>query len=218
MFKRELTNLEERLYDFLDFADGILEYDVSQKSWEKLREAMKRCKEDCKVKYGVINNGYSLHVELPFDVDKYMKQQEKKSSLLQDMKEDPAAKFTDYNYLKKLCNNEVYQFKRPDKKEVNGAHWIFSEEYALNHDGFELFWHTPGVRDGGEYVVAKFPKNGTKDTLVVEAHKDGFVPMGVIKRTEIKLERGKNRMIRLYYGEMTSEFKVYVVDEQNKSN
>ena len=126
--------------------------------------------------------------------------------------------FTDYNYLKKLCNNEVYQFKRPDKNEVNGAHWIFSEEYALNHDGFELFWHTPGVRDGGEYVVAKFPKNGTKDTLVVEAHKDGFVPMDVIKRTEIKLERGKNRMIRLYYGEMTSEFKVYVVDEQNKSN
>ena len=102
MFKRELTNLEERLYDFLDFADGILEYDVSQKSWEKLREAMKRCKEDCKVKYGVINNGYSLHVELPVDVDKYMKQQEKKSSLLQDMKEDPAAKFTEYNYLKKL--------------------------------------------------------------------------------------------------------------------
>lgn len=89
MFKRELTNLEERLYDFLDFADGILEYDVSQKSWEKLRDAMKRCKEDCKVKHGVINNGYSLHVELPFDVDKYMKQQ--KNNLQQNMKEDPAA-------------------------------------------------------------------------------------------------------------------------------
>lgn len=82
---------------------------------------------------------------------------------------------------------------------------------GLNYSGIP-----PGVRDGGEYVVAKFPKNGTKDTLVVEAHKDGFVPMGVIKRTEIKLERGKNRMIRLYYGEMTSEFKVYFVDEQNK--
>lgn len=89
MFKRELTNLEERLYDFLDFADSTLEYDVSQKSWEKLREAMKRCKEDCKVKYGVINNGYSLHVELPFDVDKYMKR--KQSNILQDMKEDVAA-------------------------------------------------------------------------------------------------------------------------------
>jgi len=90
MFKRELTNLEERLYDFLDFADSTLEYDVSQKSWEKLREAMKRCKEECKVKYGVINNGYSLHVELPFDVDKYMKQK-KPNNILQDMKEDPAA-------------------------------------------------------------------------------------------------------------------------------
>ena len=89
MFKRELTNREERLYDFLDFADSNLEYDVSQKSWEKLREAMKRCKEDCKVKYGVINNGYSLHVELPFDVDKYMKQ--KQGNILQDMKEDAAA-------------------------------------------------------------------------------------------------------------------------------
>lgn len=89
MFKRELSNLEERLYAFLDLADSTLEYDVSQKSWEKLREAMKRCKEDCTVKYGVINNGYSLHVELPFDVDKYMKQ--KQSNLIQDMKEDAAA-------------------------------------------------------------------------------------------------------------------------------
>lgn len=89
MFKRELTNLEERLYDFLDFADSTLESDVSQKSWEKLRRAMERCKEDCKVKYGVINNGYSLHVELPFDVDKYMKQ--KQGNILQDMKEDAAA-------------------------------------------------------------------------------------------------------------------------------
>ena len=89
MFKRELTNLEERLYDFLDFADSILDSNLSQKSWEKLREAMKRCKEDCKVKYGVINNGYSLHVELPFDVDKYMKR--KQSNILQDMKEDVAA-------------------------------------------------------------------------------------------------------------------------------
>lgn len=89
MFKRELSNLEERLYAFLDLADSTLEYDVSQMSWVNLREAMKRCKEDCKVKYGVINNGYSLHVELPFDVDKYMKQ--KQSNLMQDMKEDAAA-------------------------------------------------------------------------------------------------------------------------------
>lgn len=42
--------------------------------------------------------------------------------------------------------------------------------------------------------------------------------MGLITRTEIKLERGKNRMIRLYYGELTNVFKVYFVDEQNKSN
>jgi hypothetical protein len=89
MFKRELTNLEERLYNFLDLADSTLEYDVSQKAWKNLREAMKRCKEDCKVKYGVINNGYSLHVELPFDVDKYMKR--KQNNLLQDMEEDVAA-------------------------------------------------------------------------------------------------------------------------------
>jgi len=89
MFKRELTNLEERLHNFLDFVDGVLEYDVSRKSWEKLREAMKCCKEDCTVKYGVINNGYSCHVELPFDVDKYMKH--KQNNLLQDMKEDAAA-------------------------------------------------------------------------------------------------------------------------------
>lgn len=89
MFKRELTNLEERLYNFLDLADSTLEYDVSQKAWKNLREAMKQCKEDCKVKYGVINNGYSLHVELPFDADKYMKR--KQNNLMQDMEEDPAA-------------------------------------------------------------------------------------------------------------------------------
>lgn len=89
MFKRELTNLEERLYNFLDLADSTLEYDVSQKAWKNLREAMKQCKEDCKVKYGVINNGYSLHVELPFDVNKYMKR--KQNNLMQDMEEDPAA-------------------------------------------------------------------------------------------------------------------------------
>lgn len=134
----------------------------------------------------------------------------------------PISIFTCYNDLKTLCNNEVHQFKRPapwdDKKEVPGAHWIFSEEYALNHEGFKLFWHTPGVMDGGVYVVAKFPKDGSKDKLLVEAHKDGFVPMGVLNRTEIKLERGKNRMIRLYYGEQSNEFKVYFVDEQNKSN
>ena len=89
MYKRELTNLEERLYDFLDFADSILDSNLSQKSWEMLREAMRRCKADCEVKYGVINNGYSLHVELPFDMDKHMNQ--KKSNLQQDMKEDVAA-------------------------------------------------------------------------------------------------------------------------------
>ena len=42
--------------------------------------------------------------------------------------------------------------------------------------------------------------------------------MGVINRTEIKLERGKNRMILLYYGELSNEFTVYFVDKQNKSN
>lgn len=128
----------------------------------------------------------------------------------------------EYNDLKNFCNNEVRQFKIPapwdNDKEVYAPHWIFSEEYALNHDGFELFWHTPGVMDGGEFIVANFTKDGPKDTLVVEAHKDGIVPLGVIKSTEIKLERGKNRMIRLYYGELSNEFKVYVVDEQNKSN
>ena len=119
MFKRELTNLEERLYDFLDFADGILEYDVSQKSWEKLREAMKLCKEDCKVKYGVINNGYSLHVELPFDVDKYMKQQEKNpNNILQDMKEDTAA-----NKLGEFIVNQLgFNFVSVDGIKVERQH------------------------------------------------------------------------------------------------
>lgn len=34
---------------------------------------MRGCKEDCKTSYGVVNNGYSLHIELPFDVVKAMR-------------------------------------------------------------------------------------------------------------------------------------------------
>lgn len=126
MIKRELTNLEERLYDFLDYADGVLEYDVSQKSWEKLREAMKKCKEDCKVKYGVINNGYSLHVELPFDVDKYMAREKRRNNLLQDMKEDPAANKLGEFIVNQLGINLVsvdsIKVKRQDDNQITDIH------------------------------------------------------------------------------------------------
>jgi len=65
-FSRELTGLEQRLYQFLDDIDTIVEYPITESRWELIRQKMKKCKEDCKVSFGVVNNGYSLHVELPF--------------------------------------------------------------------------------------------------------------------------------------------------------
>lgn len=72
--ERELTALEHRLYKFLDDMDSCLEYEPTKERWEKMREKMKKCKEDCQVQYGVVNNGYSLHIELPFDVDRWMRE------------------------------------------------------------------------------------------------------------------------------------------------
>lgn len=69
-FSREFTGLEQRLYQFLDDIDTIVEYPMTESRWELIRQKMNKCKEDCKVSFGVVNNGYSLHVELPFDVDK----------------------------------------------------------------------------------------------------------------------------------------------------
>lgn len=68
--ERELTALEHRLYKFLDDMDSILEYEPTSSRWESMRDKMKRCKEDCRIEFGVINNGYSLHIELPFDNSK----------------------------------------------------------------------------------------------------------------------------------------------------
>ena len=71
--QRELTALEHRLYKFLDDVDTITEGELTASKWEKLRSYMRGCKEDCKTSYGVVNNGYSLHIELPFDVVKAMR-------------------------------------------------------------------------------------------------------------------------------------------------
>lgn len=129
MIKRELSNLEERLYDFLDYADGVLEHDVSQKTWEILREAMKKCKEDCMVKYGVINNGYSLHVELPFDVNKYKDKEKRGKSLLQDMKEDAVVNHIAEFIVNRLGINLVsvdsIKVKRQDDKQITDIHISF---------------------------------------------------------------------------------------------
>ena len=71
--ERELTGLEQRLYKFLDDIDDIVEFDCTPGRWELIRDKMRRCKEDCMVMYGVINNGYSLHIKLPFDVNQHMR-------------------------------------------------------------------------------------------------------------------------------------------------
>lgn len=72
--QRELTALEHRLYKFLDDVDSITEGELTASKWEKIRNYMRRCKEDCNTSYGVVNNGYSLHIELPFDVEKAMRE------------------------------------------------------------------------------------------------------------------------------------------------
>ena len=74
MLKRELTCLERHLYKFLDNMDFHLEFEPTKERWEFMRKKMEQCKRDCKVNYGVISNGYSLHIELPFDVNKAMKE------------------------------------------------------------------------------------------------------------------------------------------------
>ena len=67
-FARELTGLEQRLYKFVDTVDTILEYDQCERRWNYLRAQLRQCQSDCRTLYGLINNGYSLHIQLPFDV------------------------------------------------------------------------------------------------------------------------------------------------------
>lgn len=111
---------------------------------------------------------------------------------------------TEYMALKKQCNNALFQFTEPSgfsKKmwpnapdTVGCPHWIFSEEYALTQSNFELYWHTPGVCDGGIYCTAKILSG---DRLLVESKKDGFVTSELIDRAEVKLERYANRMFSI---------------------
>jgi uncharacterized protein YerC len=68
--ERELTALEHRLYKFLDDMDSILEFDMLPQRWSKMNAMVKKCKEDCRVEFGVVNNGYSTHIQLPFDISK----------------------------------------------------------------------------------------------------------------------------------------------------
>ena len=67
--ERELTALEHRLYKFLDDVDSIVEFMPNDAYCNKLRNKVQKCKQDCQVEFGVVNNGYSLHIKLPFDVD-----------------------------------------------------------------------------------------------------------------------------------------------------
>lgn len=118
----------------------------------------------------------------------------------------------EYRSLKKLCDNKIYQFTAPapwDKNKTVGCpHWVFSEEYALTHDKFELYWHTPGVMDGGVYCEAKFNPLYDKNTLVVELHQDGFIDMGVIQHAEIPMQRCRNRMLCLSIDEERNDIQL----------
>ena len=123
----------------------------------------------------------------------------------------------EYYSLKKLCNNAVYQSTQPapyDKTKIVGCpHWVFSEEYALTHKDFKLYWHTPGVMDGGIYCEAKFSPTYDEHTLFVKIHQDGFIDMGVLKDAEIPLERFRNRMICIDIDEETDEISISWFDD-----
>ena len=116
---------------------------------------------------------------------------------------------TEYDSLKKLCNDGLYQFTQPscyDKSKlkdapdtVNCPHWVFSEEYALTQKEFRLYWHTPWVIDGGITFSVEL-KDGT---LEMESIKDGIVAMGVLDRAFLKLERYQNRMIDIQVDAMS---------------
>ena len=64
---RELSALELRLYKFLDDVDSATEFDYTPDRWAKICRMVSKCKDDCKVQFGVVNNGYSLHIHLPFE-------------------------------------------------------------------------------------------------------------------------------------------------------
>ncbi len=109
----------------------------------------------------------------------------------------------EYIALKKLCRNESFQFtqKVPEriKKQWSKApdtfscpHWVLSEDYILAHPNAKLYWHTPGVFDGGIIFHAEL---GADNRLLMKTIRDGIVEMGMTDHTVLQLEPYRNRMI-----------------------
>lgn len=165
------------------------------------------------------NFGNGLVYSIP-EVEKVLAEQDKEIRRLLTLcsNEDNVKNEADEQYysLKKLCNNEIYQFKRPaewDKnKMVDCGHWVFSEDYALSKKDFRLYWHTPGVMDGGIYCEAEIT-HYDKDRLSVKLHQDGFIYMGMLHHAELNLERFRNRMICVSVGELTNKIKISWFDD-----
>ena len=110
---------------------------------------------------------------------------------------------TEYKALKKLCRNESFQFtqKVPEriKKKWSKApdtfscpHWVLSEDYILAHPKSKLYWHTPGVFDGGLIFHAEL---GVDNRLSMQTIRDGIVEMGMTDHASLQLEPYRNRMI-----------------------
>lgn len=107
---------------------------------------------------------------------------------------------TEYRHLKERCNNAVYQYTsfRPDVTERIGLpQWAFSEEYALIHDDFRLYWHSPK-----EALYCEAKLNPLNNVLTIEVRKEGLNVLELLQHKEIQLEHIRNRMfyINVYMG------------------
>ena len=100
-----------------------------------------------------------------------------------------------YYHLKKICNDAVYQYTgyHPDVTvRTELPEWVFSEEYALMHDDFRLYWHAPDNATWGAGIYCEAKLYPLKNTILIDIFQDDSRVS--LKHAEIPLERIRNRM------------------------
>ena len=174
-FARELTGLEQRLYEFVDQIDTVLEYECSEERWNCMRVYLKRCQSDCRTLYGLINNGYSLHIQLPFDVGDCMT-----PDALKPRNEEFARACAEFSPKTVTIGDRVWMKENLKLSDTNGG--IF-----FNKDNGEVYytwdaakriadaipgWHLPTrnewdamINDIHDYATILFSKYGLSLTL-----------------------------------------------------
>ena len=199
-FVRELTGLEQRLYEFVDQIDTVLEYECSEERWKYLRDQLLQCQRDCMTMYGLVNNGYSLHIQLPFDVGTCMK-----PDALKPRNEEFDRACAEFSPKTVTIGDQVWMkenLKLSDKKggiyynNENGEvyyTWDAAKRIADAIPG----WHLPTrlewetmlkVSDAVDDAAALFTKSGLSLNLVgsrIDEHSEGtpeFYEVGKVTR------------------------------------